>query len=176
MKSIEIKVPRNVIKKFYLHPEPYGEGAFVVDLVNDMYTDVFYQENGDFITLTNDYDLIAYLRKSPKKSREYFYRNGVYALRLVEECDHELIWEWKEISPIRIQLELPESPNLPSQFMVCFYWIEVGKAKVEKSRMTLEFYEHELINMRQICDVVDMVLEHTSRSKDIDDAMALTEE
>ena len=44
MKSIEVIVPRSLIKKFYLHPEPYGDGAYVVDLVNGMFTDVFYRE------------------------------------------------------------------------------------------------------------------------------------
>ena len=34
MKSIEIKVPRNLIQKFYPHPEPYGDGDYVVDLIN----------------------------------------------------------------------------------------------------------------------------------------------
>lgn len=35
MKSIEIKVPRNLIRKFYPHPEPYGDGYYVVDLITD---------------------------------------------------------------------------------------------------------------------------------------------
>jgi hypothetical protein len=30
--NIEIKVPRNLIQKFYQHPEPYGDGSYVVDL------------------------------------------------------------------------------------------------------------------------------------------------
>lgn len=32
MKSIEIKVPRNLIQKFYPHPEPYGDGDINVKL------------------------------------------------------------------------------------------------------------------------------------------------
>ena len=54
MKSIEISVPRNLIKKFCPHPEPYGDVDYVVDLINGMYTDVFYREEGDFITITNE--------------------------------------------------------------------------------------------------------------------------
>ena len=48
MKSIEVIVPRKLIKKFYLHPEPYGDGAYVVDLINGMFTDVFYREEGGY--------------------------------------------------------------------------------------------------------------------------------
>ncbi|MCU0105673.1 hypothetical protein N7603_08380 [Acholeplasma vituli] len=59
MNSIEIIVPRNLIKKFYPHPEPYGDGYYVVDLVNGMYTDVFYKEERDFVTITNDKKLIS---------------------------------------------------------------------------------------------------------------------
>ena len=64
MKSIEIKVPRNLIQKFYRHPEPYGEDAFVVDLVNGMHTDVFKKTDGEFVTITNDEELVAYLMKN----------------------------------------------------------------------------------------------------------------
>jgi len=59
MKHYEFKVPRSIIKKFYPHPEEYGN--YVVDLVNGMYTDVYCCENDDFITITNDSQLIMYL-------------------------------------------------------------------------------------------------------------------
>ena len=87
MKSIEIKVPRNLIQKFYPHPEPYGDGNYVVDLINGMYTDVFYREEGDFVTITNDSKLISYLKKNQIKSRHYFFRNGVYSLRIKEDIE-----------------------------------------------------------------------------------------
>jgi len=51
MNSIEVLVPRNVIKKFHPHPEPYGDGDYVVDLINGMFTDVFYREEGHFFTI-----------------------------------------------------------------------------------------------------------------------------
>lgn len=41
MKSIEVIVPRALIKKFYPHPEQYGDGDYVVDLINGKCTDVF---------------------------------------------------------------------------------------------------------------------------------------
>lgn len=159
MKSIEISVPRNLIKKFYPHPEPYGDGDYVVDLINGMYTDVFYREEGDFITITNDKDLITYLKKNQMKPREYFFRNGVYSLRHVQNCDSELIEGWKEVSPISVQLDIPNDHNLPTRFMFCFYWIEVGKARIEENRMTLDVYEKELIGMIDLAVMINLLKE-----------------
>jgi hypothetical protein len=147
MKTSEIIVPRDLIKKFYPHPEPYGDGDYVVDLINDMYTDVFYREEGDFITITNNKDLISYLKKNQMEPREYFFRNGVYSFRQVQKCDSELIENWSKLSPINVQLDMPIEHNLPSEFMFCFYWIEVGKAMIEENRMTLDVYEKELIHI-----------------------------
>lgn len=159
MKSIEISVPRNLIRKFYPHPEPYGDGDYVVDLINGMYTDVFYREEGDFITITNDTELISYLKKNKIGPRDYFFRNGVFSFRHVADCDNESIDEWKHISPISVQIDLPENHNLPSQFMFCFYWIEVGKAMIEGCRMFLDVYEKELIHMIDIGVSIDLIIE-----------------
>jgi hypothetical protein len=159
MKSIEINVPRNLIKKFYRHPEPYGDGDYVVDLVNHMYTDVFYQEEGDFITITNNEELITYLRKNQMKPREYFFRNGVFALRHVENHDNTLIDEWKNALPISLQLDLPNNHNLPYRFMFCFYWIEVGEAMITGDRLILNVYEKELINMISVGVAIDILFE-----------------
>ena len=160
MKSIEIKVPRNLIKKFYPHPEPYGDGDYVVDLVNGMYTDVFYREEGDFITITNDKDLITYLKKSQTKPREYFFRNGVFSFRQLQVFDSELINDWKKQFPNSIQLVIPNGHNLPSEFMFCFYWIEVGKAIIKANRLTLDIYEQELIHMIDVGVALDLLIEH----------------
>ncbi|MDD4157735.1 MAG: hypothetical protein PHY08_14320 [Candidatus Cloacimonetes bacterium] len=160
MKSIEINVPRNLIQKFYQHPEPYGDGNYVVDLINGMYTDVFYSEEGDFFTITNDKELISYLKMNQMKTREYFFINGIFSLRNVEGCDNEIIDDWKHISPIRVQIDLPENHNFPSQFMFCFYWIEVGKAMIEGNKMTFDVYEKKLIHMIDIGALLDLILEH----------------
>lgn len=164
MKTREIIVPRDLIKKFFPHPEPYGDGDYVVDLVNGMYTDVFYREEGDFITITNDSALISYLRKNQVKSREYFFRNGVYSLRYVQDCDILLIGEWMNISPITIQLELPKNHNLPSEFMLCFYWIEVGRASIEDNKLTLDVFENELIHMIDIGVALDLIIKADNNS------------
>lgn len=158
MKSIEVIVPRNLIKKFHLHPEPYGDGAYVVDLVNGMFTDVFYREMGDFVTITNDKEIISYLRTNRVMPRTYFHRNGVFSFRELVDHDHQLIEEWKKISPIHIQMDIPEKYNLPPEFLFCFYWIEVGQVKIETNRLTLDVYEQAFIQMIDIGVAIDILL------------------
>ncbi len=156
MKSIEVIVPRKLIKKFYLHPEPYGDGAYVVDLINGMFTDVFYREEGDFVTVTNEKDLITYLKKNQSISKDYFYRDGVYSFRQIKPSDHELLESWKTISPITIQLDVAPTHDLPNEFIVCFYWIEVGKIEIDDSkRLTLNIYEKDFISILDISVVMD---------------------
>ena len=159
MKTREIIVPRNLIKKFYRHPEPYGDGDYVVDLINGMYTDVFYREEGDFITITNDKELISYLKMNQMKSRDYFFRNGVFSLRHVQKFDDEIIQDWNNESPISVKLEIPREHNLPSEFMFCFYWIEVGIASLSDNKLTLEIFEKEMIHMIDIAVAIDLIIE-----------------
>ena len=163
MKSIEMKVPRNLIQKFYPHPEPYGDGDYVVDLINGMYTDVFYREEGDFITVTNDKVLISYLKKNPMEPRDYFFRNGVYACRYVEDYDQGLLSEWAIISPTTLQTDLPDQHNFPTRFMFCFYWIEVGIATIHDNRITLWIYEKQLIHMIDIGVAIDLIIEYIKK-------------
>lgn len=56
-----------------------------------MYTDVFYREEGDFVTITNDNKLVSYLKKNQIKPRKYFFKNGVYSLRLTVDFDNQNI-------------------------------------------------------------------------------------
>lgn len=159
MDSIEIKVPRNLIKKFYPHPEPYGDGYYVVDLINGMYTDVFYRRAGDFVTITNNNDLIAYLEHNDKKPREYFYVNGVNSFRAIEDFDKECIDQWSFNKPISVEIQIPKVHKIPKEFMVCFYWIEVGYAKIEDRIMTLRVYEKHLIKMKDIRVAIASIIE-----------------
>lgn len=73
------------------------------------------------------------------------------------------IEDWKKRIPITVQLELPIEHNLPSEFMLCFYWIEVGKAKVENNKMTLDVYEKELIRMIDIVVTIDLIIEQIKK-------------
>jgi hypothetical protein len=148
-----------LIRKFYPHPEPYGDGCYVVDLINGMYTDIFYREEGDFVTITNDCKLISYLKQNRVKSRKYFFRNGVYSLRIKEDTDNQSFGDWKSITPIVLVLEIPQVHKLPSEFMFCFYWIEVGVATIEDRKMTLRVYEKNLIHMIDIGVAIDLITE-----------------
>ena len=65
----------------------------------------------------------------------------------------------ENISPISIRLEMPTNHNLPSAFMFCFYWIEVGKAKIKENIMTLNVYDKEFINIVDIGVLLDLLLE-----------------
>jgi len=165
MKSIEIKVPRNLIRKFYTHPEPYGDGYYVVDLINGMYTDIFYREEREFVTITNDNKLISYLKNNQLKSRDYFFRNGVYSLRIKEDIDYQNIEDWKSTTPILVELEMPQEHKLPSEFMFCFYWIEVGYATIEDRTMTLRVYEKNLIHMIDIGVGIDLIIESIEKQR-----------
>lgn len=156
MKSIEIIVPRDLIKKFYPHPENYGDGNYVVDLVNGMFTDVFYREEGDFVTLTNDEEIINYLKSNYIKPREYVFINGVFSVR---EVDSELTSEWKVVEPKKVSATLPHDINLKGQYFLCFYWIEVGIIKVENMELVVKVYEKELIDDLSVKTALNVFIE-----------------
>lgn len=160
MKSIQINVPRNLIKKFYPHPEPYGDGDYVVDLINGMYTDVFYREEEDYITITNDRKLISYLKKNQSKPRDYFYRNGIYSFRQISDCDHELIEDWKMITPNHIDLNHNKNHTLPNEFMFCFYWIEVGKVTITANKISVDIYEKDLISKIDLDVAMNLLIDY----------------
>jgi len=96
-------------------------------------------------------------------SVQYFFRDGVFALRLVQDCDSELIRDWNKISPIIVKLQLPHIHNMPSQFMFCFYWIEVGKTTIDGTTMILNVFEKELIYMIDINILLSLILEELKK-------------
>ena len=136
MKSIEIIVPRKLIVDFMQHPELYGD--YIVELQNGMHTDVYYREEGDFITKTNDEELIHYLRNEETTPQEYIFRNGVFAFRNIYPEEGALICSWYEsdhtIYEEQINLkegELKKLKGLPETVLLTFYWIEVGIMELE---------------------------------------------
>ena len=68
MKTRNMIVPRSMIKRHLIHPEPYGES--IVELENGLVTDVYTDEDGTLFTNTNNKALILYLKgvKDEKKS------------------------------------------------------------------------------------------------------------
>jgi len=163
MKSFEVVVPRNLIKKFYLHPEDYGDGVYVVDLINDMYTDVFYRAEGDFVTITNDKKLISYLKSNKSKKREYFFRNGVFAFRTIEDYDLELLYDWQNENSKIAKSKIIKNSQLPSKFMFCFYWIEVGFVTYSDETLIFNIYENDLISDIDIDIAMHLLDEHLSQ-------------
>jgi hypothetical protein len=127
-----------------------------------MYTDVFYREAGDFVTISNDNMLIFYLKKNKQKSRDYFIRIGVYSLRNKEDFDIQSIEDWNEVTPILVELGLPHLHKLPNEFMFCFYWIEVGYATIKDRTMILKVYEKNLLHMMDIGVAIDLIIEYLS--------------
>lgn len=145
MKSYEVIVPRVVIKRFYPHPEGYGDGAYVVDLINGMYTDVFYREDGDFITITNDKELISYLKNTKCKDQEFLYRNGVFAFRTIKDDDEEIFKKWRNAKPKSASSKFEIVKHLPSQLICTFYWIEVGILTFSEELVVFNIFENDLI-------------------------------
>jgi hypothetical protein len=88
----------------------------------------------------------------------------VFSFRDIENCDSDLIEEWKKISQIHIQMDLPKDHKLPSEFIFCFYWIEVGKASIESNRLTIDIFEKQFIQMIDIGVALDLLLEHLNQT------------
>lgn len=135
MKSIEIIVPRKLIIGFYPHPELYGD--FIVELENGMITDVYYNEDHDFITITSEGDLIDYLNIQEILPTNYQYQNGVFAFRQISVEDKERLDSWNKIKPIRLEEFVPakcflskEFETIPMSMIFTYYWIEVGVVKI----------------------------------------------
>jgi hypothetical protein len=154
MKSMEANVPRNLVDKVYPHPELHGD--FVVTLINGMVTDVFYDEDGCYKTITNDEDLIHYLHSQEHINPVYFFRNGVFSYREITKDDNTLLDEWKNITTISITKTVDMktcNPNnikrLPNKFIFMFYWIEVGIVRVvdcgEYIELILDVYDDDFV-------------------------------
>lgn len=58
--TIKLYIPKELVKSKHKHPESYGDK--IVVLQNDMWTDVYTDDDGNYYTLTNDDELIAYVK------------------------------------------------------------------------------------------------------------------
>lgn len=59
-KAHKVYIPNKVIKEVLEHPE--AEGDMIVTLINGMWTDAFHDEKGRVYTITNNDELISYLK------------------------------------------------------------------------------------------------------------------
>ncbi|MFP4078151.1 MAG: hypothetical protein ACLFUQ_03290, partial [Candidatus Izemoplasmataceae bacterium] len=74
------------------HPEPYGES--IVELVNGMHTDVFTNEAGELVTMTNDAGLIRYLKDHPSDDPAFTMEKGALRIRSMHFQDASLLKKW----------------------------------------------------------------------------------
>ncbi len=165
MKSIEVIVPRKLISEFYPHPEFYGD--FVVKLVNGMYTDVYYRDEAEFITITNEEELIEYLDNQDAQSIDYLFRNGVFAFRKIEPDDKELLKSWSLIyakSKIKRIINHKTVSPIPERIIATYYCIEFGIVEFDfkdKAHIfTLSVYDNRWIDELDINACLDVLEEY----------------
>lgn len=99
MKTRKIIVPRSIIKKHLPHPEFYGES--IVELANDMATDVYTDIDGSLFTVTNNEDLIYYLLSNQIMEEPLHIKSDHLLLKSISLEDINQIHEWFLISPFR---------------------------------------------------------------------------
>lgn len=92
MKTETIVVPRMLVKYHGIHPEPYGE-SFVI-LINDMYTDVYTNDEGDLFTITNNKELIHYLKNNRLDQPSFILGTSNLKIRTIKFSDVELLMHW----------------------------------------------------------------------------------
>lgn len=63
--NVKLFIPKELIKRKQEHPEEYGE--LIVILKNNMWTDVYTSKEGLFYSITNDENLIEYVKKNGGK-------------------------------------------------------------------------------------------------------------
>jgi len=124
----------------------------MVELQNGMITDVYYNEEHDFITITSEVDLIEYLNSQEITPTEYYFRNGVFTLRETNVDDIQRLESWRIQEPIKVtdsiplkNIQIKERMIIPKFMVATFYWIEVGTVEIFQIKdcinMTLEVYE-----------------------------------
>lgn len=65
-KSKLVLVPKRLIKTFHEHPE--FEDTLCATLINNMYTDLFYDiKDDEYYTLSNNIELLKFIEKEKKK-------------------------------------------------------------------------------------------------------------
>ena len=108
MKSIEVIVPRMLIKNHLPHPEDYGES--LVKLLNGMVTDVYTSDKGDLFTMTNNRELIKYLEDNEAEDCTYRLNSNSIELRTARASNIELLMNWmnKEIRQDEFQYTLDD--------------------------------------------------------------------
>ena len=106
MKTRNMIVPSNVIKRHLIHPEPYGES--IVELQNGLVTDVYTDEDGTLFTNTNNKALIHYLKGVKDEKSESLFVNQL-ELNPVSMNDLNQLLKWFKSSPLK-RYDLIDNP------------------------------------------------------------------
>ena len=92
MKTRKVIVPRRFVRQHYPHPEEYGESF--VELSNGMVTDVYTDDDGFLYTLTNDHQLINFLKNQIITDDTLRLWNGSISLRTMLHQDRFMLLDW----------------------------------------------------------------------------------
>lgn len=106
MKTRNIIVPRSMIKRHLIHPEPYGET--IVELENGLVTDVYTDEDGTLFTNTNNKALKLYLKGVKDEKSESLFVNQL-ELKPVSMSDLNQLLKWFISSPLK-RYDLIDNP------------------------------------------------------------------
>ena len=178
MKTRNMLVPRNIIKRHLPHPELYGES--IVELENGQVTDVYTDSRGFLYTPTNNETIIKYLSQSfiaPEPTQIVF---GTIRLRSVTMKDLNRINTWFEVSPLRRHHLIHDSLDITKEFIshaktmnsdVFMIYINgqpvgfIGFTVIgETALLQSELYETHLITKKAMEEVIalmkDYMLEH----------------
>ncbi|QMS84263.1 hypothetical protein [Candidatus Xianfuyuplasma coldseepsis] len=174
MKSIEVIVPRVLVKKHYPHPEFYGES--IVELLNGMVTDVYTNEKGHLFTITSENNLIDYLRSNQLEEQEVLISKNDVLVRSIRWTDVNLLNQWfnrftnysyneQGLDIESIEVFVSHSITKFSHlFMIVVEENEVGtfgfSVSDNKSIITLEVYEKRLIDDNQIDVLITLMIDY----------------
>jgi len=166
MNSIEIKVPRKLIKEYLPHPEYYGD--YVAVLKNGMYTDVYYDGDTGYFTITNDEEIIEYLKSVKDSKINYDLRNGVFAFRklsrdliyILENHEFKIITYTYKVASLRNPIRLALNQN----YMFSFYFIDVAIIEIslaeDELQLTLKVFNKAIIDDDNLDVCVLILKEH----------------
>ena len=154
-KSIQVIVPRLLIKKQFPHPELYGE--ILVELLNGMVTDVYTdEEDGHLFTITSDEEIINYLSENKIDDPFIEIKNNELVFRTLLHKDKNLVLKWFNSDLINqyendmqniIEFISHTISSLSHQFIINYKDKDIGlfgySITGDTTNINLDIYNHE---------------------------------
>ena len=178
MKSIEVIVPRLLVKKHYPHPEFYGES--IVQLKKGMVTDIYTNEDGYLFTITNDENLIEYLQENYVDDKNLFINLNKISIRSICHNDINFLFEWfnqtTNYSYNDLGLDIESISVFVSHSRTMYshlFMIAINKADVgligynvfdDEAIVNLEIYNKEKITEAKIDQTLDLIFRHITET------------